>query len=51
MLKIFYYDDDFFYFFQMFDLSKETAFNLCLIYKNSGSRDQAALITQKYLRV
>ena len=37
--------------FQMFDLSKETAFNLCLIYKKSGSTDLAAMIAQKYLRV
>ena len=33
----------------MFDLSKEIAFNLTILYKNSGSTQLAAFITQKYL--
>ena len=33
----------------IFDLSKEIAFNLCLIYRSSGSVDLASMITSKYL--
>lgn len=34
---------------EIFDLSKEIAYNLMLIYLNSGSRDLASLIMQQYL--
>ena len=38
-------DDD------VFDLRREVAFNLSLIYKNSGSPLMAQMILQKYLTV